>query len=87
MLSGKGLHQLMLTIELIGRCLLDVRIGFDFAYPKRAQKLLVDRLQTLLKYHGRSRLQPSTATFLALNFIYFAFYVVLFYLFVWVFVH
>lgn len=38
-------------IELIGRCLLDVRIGFDFAYPKRAQKLLVGRSQTLLIYY------------------------------------
>ena len=37
-------------IELIGRCLLEVLIGFYFAYPKRAQKLLVGRSQTLLIY-------------------------------------
>lgn len=37
-------------IELIGRCLLEVRIEFSVAYSKRAQKLLVGRSQTLLIY-------------------------------------
>ena len=38
-------------IELIGRCLLvQVRIGFFVACPKRAQKLLVGQSQTLLIY-------------------------------------
>ena len=36
------------SLELIGRCLGDVLIGFGFAYPKRAQKLLVDQPQTFL---------------------------------------
>ena len=35
-------------IELIGRCLLGGTSGFYDAYPKRAQKLLVGRSQTLL---------------------------------------
>ena len=36
------------SLELIGRCLGEVLIGFGFAYPKRAQKLLVDQPQTFL---------------------------------------
>lgn len=71
---------------------MDVRIGFGFAYPKRAQKLLVGRFQTLLIYlpsldndfvvvFARSKCLFRIFSFSEL------FIFVLFHLFVWVFVH
>lgn len=41
-------HLTTKILELIGRCLLGGTSGFYDAYPKRAQKLLVGRSQTLL---------------------------------------
>ena len=72
-------------IELIGRCLLDVRIGFDVAYPKRAQKLLVGRSQTLLNCLSCDNAVVMTRS----SVFYFNvdFYLIVFHLFVWVFVH
>ena len=40
----------LFQLELIGRCLFRCTHGFDFAYPKRAPKLLVGQSQTLLMY-------------------------------------
>ena len=59
-------------IELIGRCLFEVHIGFGYAYPKRVQKLLVGRSQTLLIYYFNNMFICGTsplfvfATFLSL---------------------
>ncbi len=62
-----------------------MHIGFVFAYPKRVQKLLVDRSQTLLIYYLFDLF--VAIPHLALLFLHFLFIFVVFLVFVWVFVH